>query len=54
MFLEDLQKEDPVTYMPQQYVLAGRVAVLLRGLGYALKYRLVDWLNGRMDCFGVL
>lgn len=40
-YLEDLQKEDPVTFMPQDYVMAGRVAVLLRGLGYALKYRCV-------------
>jgi hypothetical protein len=26
--------------MPQEYVMAGRVCVLLRGLGYALKYKI--------------
>lgn len=40
-YLELLQKEDPVQFMPQEYVMAGRVAILLRGLGYALKYRCV-------------
>lgn len=34
-----MQREDPVTCMPQDYVMAGRVSVLLRGLGYALKHR---------------
>jgi hypothetical protein len=26
--------------MPDDYIMAGRVAVLLRGLGYALKYKI--------------
>ncbi|GAB5033045.1 Hypothetical protein NocV09_01200010, partial [Nannochloropsis oceanica] len=33
-----LQKEDPVEFMPQDFVMAGRVALLLRGLALALKY----------------
>lgn len=37
-FLEDLNRLDPVISMPDDFVLAARVAVLLRGLGYALKY----------------
>ncbi|CAM9667809.1 unnamed protein product, partial [Phaeothamnion confervicola] len=38
LFLEELQRRDPVTSMPDEYIMAGRVAVLLRGLAFALKY----------------
>mmetsp|Transcript_7201 Transcript_7201/g.9383 ORF Transcript_7201/g.9383 Transcript_7201/m.9383 type:complete len:532 (+) Transcript_7201:81-1676(+) len=38
LYLEQLQAEDPVVSMPDEYLMAGRVCVLLRGLAYALKY----------------
>jgi len=38
LYIEKLQKLDPVVAMPNEYLMAGRVAVLLRGLAYALKY----------------
>jgi len=38
-YIEELNEVDPVTDMGDDYVMAGRVAVLLRGLGYALQYR---------------
>ncbi|TFJ83480.1 hypothetical protein NSK_005218 [Nannochloropsis salina CCMP1776] len=37
-YLEELQEEDPVEHMPQDFVMAGRVALLLRGLALVLKY----------------
>ncbi|CAM9397218.1 unnamed protein product [Heterosigma akashiwo] len=38
LYLEQLQAIDPVVEMPDEYLMAGRVLVLLRGLAYALKY----------------
>lgn len=38
-YIEELNRQDPITAMGDDYVMAGRVAVLLRGLGYALKYK---------------
>ena len=40
VFLEELQAMDPVVEMGQDNILASRVALLLRGLGYALNYRI--------------
>ncbi|CAM9270428.1 unnamed protein product [Discosporangium mesarthrocarpum] len=39
LYREELQKIDPIEIMPDEYVMAARVAALLRGLGYALKYK---------------
>ena len=33
--LSDLLKQDPVTSLPDEYVMPGRVSVLLRGMGAA-------------------
>ena len=52
-YLEELQQTDPVTSIPQDYVMAWRVAVLLRALGYALKYRCVHYRVRRVRSVAV-
>jgi hypothetical protein len=39
-YLEKLQARDPMVSIAEKYLMAGRAALLLRGLGYALKYRI--------------
>ena len=39
-YLEKLQEIDPIVKIADDYLMAGRAAMLLRGLGYALKYRI--------------
>ncbi len=36
LFMEQLHDSDPVEHLPQQYILASRVSILLRGLGHAV------------------
>mmetsp|Transcript_12349 Transcript_12349/g.18653 ORF Transcript_12349/g.18653 Transcript_12349/m.18653 type:complete len:579 (+) Transcript_12349:44-1780(+) len=36
LFMEELHDSDPVEHLPQQYILASRVSILLRGLGHAV------------------
>ncbi|CAM9352985.1 unnamed protein product [Ascophyllum nodosum] len=38
-YLEILQKRDPILKMSEDYVMAGRVAAILRGLAYAVKHK---------------
>ncbi|CAM9173352.1 unnamed protein product [Pylaiella littoralis] len=38
-YLEMLQERDPVLKLSDDYVMAGRVATILRGLGYAVKHK---------------
>ena len=38
IFMEQLEHRDPVTNMPDDYVMAFRVSMLLRGLSYAMGY----------------
>ena len=35
LFMEHLHDSDPVIHLPQQYILASRVSILLRGLGHS-------------------
>lgn len=36
LFMEHLHDTDPVKHLPQQYIMASRVSILLRGLGHAV------------------
>ena len=36
LFMEHLHDKDPVEHLPQQYIMASRVSILLRGLGHAV------------------
>jgi aarF domain-containing kinase len=36
VFMEHLHDSDPVDQIPQQYIMASRVSILLRGLGHAV------------------
>ena len=36
LYMEHLHDEDPVEHLPQQYIMASRVSILLRGLGHAV------------------
>lgn len=36
LFMEHLHDNDPVEHLPQQYIMASRVSILLRGLGHAV------------------
>ena len=36
VFMEHLHDNDPVEHLPQQYIMASRVSILLRGLGHAV------------------
>jgi len=36
LYMESLHDNDPVVHLPQQYIMAGRVSILLRGLGHAV------------------
>jgi len=36
LFMEHLHDSDPVEHLPQQYIMASRVSILLRGLGHAV------------------
>uniref|UniRef100_A0A7S2EI95 ABC1 atypical kinase-like domain-containing protein n=1 Tax=Ditylum brightwellii TaxID=49249 RepID=A0A7S2EI95_9STRA len=36
VFMEDLEGQDPIIHLPQQYIMIGRASVMLRGLGHAL------------------
>lgn len=36
LYMEHLHKNDPVIHLPQQYIMASRVTILLRGLGHAV------------------
>ncbi|CAN0237124.1 unnamed protein product, partial [Hapterophycus canaliculatus] len=38
-YLEMLQERDPVLKLSDDYVMVGRVAAILRGLGYAVKHK---------------
>ena len=37
VFMEDLQKRDPIIQQAEMYMMVGRTSVLLRGLAHALK-----------------
>ena len=36
LYMEHLHDNDPVEHLPQQYIMASRVSILLRGLGHAV------------------
>lgn len=36
LYMEHLHDNDPVKHLPQQYIMASRVSILLRGLGHAV------------------
>jgi len=36
LYMEQLHNNDPVEHLPQQYIMASRVSILLRGLGHAV------------------
>ena len=36
LFFEELDARDPIVVMPEQYIMAGRLCMLMRGLGYML------------------
>lgn len=36
IYMEHLHDADPVDHLPQQYIMASRVSILLRGLGHAV------------------
>jgi len=36
LYMEELHNKDPVHHLPQQYIMASRVSILLRGLGHAV------------------
>eukprot|EP00970_Alexandrium_tamarense_P004410 scaffold749_cov193-Alexandrium_tamarense.AAC.10 len=36
LYMEHLHHKDPVEHLPQQYIMASRVSILLRGLGHAV------------------
>lgn len=36
VYMEHLHDNDPVEHLPQQYIMASRVSILLRGLGHAV------------------
>ncbi|CEM09973.1 unnamed protein product [Vitrella brassicaformis CCMP3155] len=37
-FFESLEREDPLVHMPDDYVMAWRLSLLMRGMGWALRY----------------
>eukprot|EP00386_Alphamonas_edax_P015999 GDKI01048918.1.p1 GENE.GDKI01048918.1~~GDKI01048918.1.p1 ORF type:complete len:241 (+),score=51.55 GDKI01048918.1:111-725(+) len=37
-YFESLDKKDPVVYMPDDYVMPWRLSIMMRGMGYALRY----------------
>jgi aarF domain-containing kinase len=37
MFMEDLQAKDPISKMPECYIMVGRTSVILRGFAHALR-----------------
>ena len=37
LLVDELQAKDPVTKVGEDYVMVGRVCIMLRGLGYILK-----------------
>ena len=40
LFMEKLEKLDPIVSVPDDYVMAFRVSLLLRGLSHALRYEI--------------
>jgi len=51
--LDDLQKADPVVAIAEEFVLVGRVCVMLRGLGFVLQQprsTAVAWLPIAKQC----
>jgi len=48
VFMEELEAQDPVVDLPREFVMVGRVSLMLRGLGHSLKQprRLSDhWIK---------
>lgn len=37
MYMEDLQRKDPVQHLPEKFMMIARTSILLRGLAHALK-----------------
>lgn len=37
LFLEDIQARDPITSIPQQFIMVGRTSIMLRGIAHALR-----------------
>ena len=37
LFLEDLEKTDPVKQLPEEFIMISRVSIMLRGLAHILK-----------------
>lgn len=37
MFMEDLQARDPISNLPDCYIMVGRTSVILRGFAHALR-----------------
>lgn len=40
LFLEAMEAQDPITCMPEEYIMAGRVSMLMRGMANAFGLRL--------------
>ena len=40
LFFEEMNEIDPIVHMPDEYIMSGRVAFMLRSLGYALQYKI--------------
>ena len=36
LFMEDIQAKDPIEALPKDFIMVGRIRVMLRGLGHAL------------------
>jgi len=36
LFMEDIQAKDPIEALPKDFIMVGRISVMLRGLGHAL------------------
>ena len=37
LFLDDLEARNPVSSLPEAYIMVGRTSVILRGLAHALR-----------------
>lgn len=37
LFLEELENEDPVTQLPEEFIMVSRVSIILRGLAHHLQ-----------------
>jgi aarF domain-containing kinase len=37
LYMEELQRQDPIEQLPDQYIMVGRISVMLRGFAHALR-----------------